>query len=521
MSFISHPQIAPDSVEERTYQVTMAEGCVRHSTLLILPTGMGKTIVALLVTANLLETGRKVLIMAPTKPLVDQHADNFSKLLCKASVGTMNGNMAPDKRAEIVRSNDVIISTPQVISNDLASERYGINDFGLVIYDEAHRGVGNYSYVDVARDYRGRSMGMTASPGSDIKKIEEVCDNLGLNRIDIRSEDDPDVSPYVHDIYVKKVEVSLPKEMEDMLLLLNLILDRYVKELRNLRLMNKDWPPSTKHMLMIGGILQSRLARGERTNTVFRGMTVQAVCMKLLHAIGLLESQGMTPLRSYLKSIDVNSQKTDGGKADRELVRLDEFKALWKMVAETKVEHPKLSRVMSLVSKELTQKENPRILVFSHFREAGDMLVEKLSTIDGAKVGKLIGQSKGGLSQKDQIELLDEFRKGNYNVVVSTSVGEEGLDIASTDMVIFYEPVSSEIRTIQRRGRTGRKNDGEVYVLVTKDTRDEAIENSSRQKERKMRSSLEKLNRELEFRNPSQRSMDEFPTVLHKSNVRN
>jgi len=157
---------------------------------------------------------------------------------------------------------------------------------------------------------------------------------------------------------------------------------------------------------------------------------------------------------------------------------------------------------MGLVSKELNSERNSKVLVFSHYRDTCELLVEKLSLIEGAKVGKLIGQSNGGLRQKEQVQLLNDFREGTYNVVVSTSVGEEGLDVASTDMVIFYEPVPSEIRTIQRRGRTGRKNDGEVYVLIAKGTRDEVFENTSRKKEEKMRSRLERLNRELERRKP-------------------
>ncbi len=71
------------------------------------------------------------------------------------------------------------------------------------------------------------------------------------------------------------------------------------------------------------------------------------------------------------------------------------------------------------------------------------------------------------------MEILDAFRAGEYNVLIATSVAEEGLDIPSTDLVIFYEPVPSEIRSIQRRGRTGRNAVGRVVVLMSKGTRDE------------------------------------------------
>jgi Fanconi anemia group M protein len=138
-----------------------------------------------------------------------------------------------------------------------------------------------------------------------------------------------------------------------------------------------------------------------------------------------------------------------------------------------------------------------RIMVFAQYRDTVDLLVDKISYVSGAKVEKLIGQSKGGLKQKEQVELLERFRKGDCNVLVSTSVGEEGLDISNTDLVIFYEPIPSEIRAIQRRGRTGRRKDGEVVMLIAINTMDEAYEKTANVKEEKMRSRLEKLNYEL------------------------
>ena len=79
---------------------------------------------------------------------------------------------------------------------------------------------------------------------------------------------------------------------------------------------------------------------------------------------------------------------------------------------------------------------------------------------------------------------------GLYQVLISTSVAEEGIDIPSVDQVILYEPVPSEIRMIQRRGRTGRKTEGQMTVLITKGTRDEAYYYSSIHKERKMKNQL-------------------------------
>ena len=114
---------------------------------------------------------------------------------------------------------------------------------------------------------------------------------------------------------------------------------------------------------------------------------------------------------------------------------------------------------------------------------------------------RFVGQSSRdgseGLTAKQQVERLDEFREGSANVLVATSVGEEGLDIPSADLVIFYEPVTSEIRTIQRRGRTGRHREGEVVVLIAEETRDEGAWAAAERREEYMRRAVHRVRREI------------------------
>ncbi len=496
-TYLSHPKIVPDTVEERKYQIAMAEGCLKRDTLIILPTGLGKTVVALMVAAEVLAKGRKVLITAPTKPLVDQHCMTFGRWLKDVDISAINGNMAPERRCRIVEDSDMVISTPQAIANDLENGRYDLSKFGLVIYDEAHRGVGNYAFVKIAEYNTGISMGMTASPGSEYKKIVEICHNLSFVHIDMRTDMDPDVSPYVFDTFIKRMYVNLPKDITDISRRLRMLVDEYANDLARMGLMSANRPITTSYLLQIGSMLQSRLRNRERSNYVYRGLVVQSICVKLLHAVGLVETQGVTPLRKYLNKLLDEAAGEKPSKSSAEIVNREEFRSIVRSVRDTKVEHPKISRIMSLVSQRLDSGPDSRIMIFAQYRDTCELLVEKLSCIHGVNVEKLIGQSKGGLKQKEQIQLLERFRNGECNTLVSTSVGEEGLDISGTDMVIFYEPVPSEIRTIQRRGRTGRKNDGDVAVLIAANTMDEAFEKSSAEKEEKMRERLDKLNHEL------------------------
>jgi superfamily II DNA/RNA helicase len=101
------------------------------------------------------------------------------------------------------------------------------------------------------------------------------------------------------------------------------------------------------------------------------------------------------------------------------------------------------------------------------------------------------------MTQEQQREVLEKLRCGEANVLIATSIAEEGLDIPEVDHVVFYEPVPSEIRYIQRRGRTGRRVAGKVTILIAEDTVDEAFYWSSISRARKMKRIISQLNRKL------------------------
>ena len=190
--YVAQPLIKPDTIEARAYQVNITAACLESSTLVVLPTGMGKTVIAAMVIAGVLhKKGGRALFMAPTKPLVEQHANTLREFLTTGPVTMFTGELAPAERAgewlNQWRDSPVIVSTPQVIINDLISGAMSLDDFNIVIYDEAHRATGNYAYVFIAEKYRAReglALGITASPGSTAEKILEVCNNLDIRRVE-------------------------------------------------------------------------------------------------------------------------------------------------------------------------------------------------------------------------------------------------------------------------------------------------------------------------------------------------
>jgi len=141
--FVEHPLIRPGRIEERDYQRALANACLKESTLVVVPTGLGKTVVALLVIAEVMARSKgKVLFLAPTKPLVEQHACFLKEQIVGRRVAVLTGAVSPEEREVEWLQHDIIVSTPQVIANDLRTERIALRDVRLIIFDEAHRGVG-------------------------------------------------------------------------------------------------------------------------------------------------------------------------------------------------------------------------------------------------------------------------------------------------------------------------------------------------------------------------------------------
>lgn len=502
-SYLEHPFLKPQCVEKRLFQMDLAATALKASCLVVVPTGLGKTVIALMVLLPRLEKG-KVLFLAPTKPLVEQHATFLRSVLKdEGIVAFMTGEMQPEKRIETWNRARIIVSTPQVIENDLLSRRIDMLDVSLVIFDEAHRAVGNYAYVYIAERYTREArdplvLGITASPGSQSEKIAEICTNLKVEKIQTRTESDSDVAPFVHQREIEWVKLLVPEELLNIRNAIEEVLKERIDDLNKLGVspVRIDSKASKKELLGLQALFGSTAAR-QANPAVFKAISVMAEVLKLHHAVELAETQGTDALARYFQRLHGESLSRSGSKASRRLMEDPKLRRAMTAVSETKVEHPKLAAVQKILMEQLAAKPDSRIMVFTNYRDTASALLKFLKQSPEIKAARFVGQSSRqedeGLSQKKQAEMLSKFRAGEFNVLIATSVGEEGIDIPSTDLVLFYEPVPSEIRSIQRKGRTGRARAGRVIVLMAKGTRDEAYYWISDRKEKTMQKQIRGL----------------------------
>jgi Fanconi anemia group M protein len=505
---VAHPILKADAVEFRGYQANLARIASQRDSLVVLPTGMGKTVVALLVVADALKAGaQRILLLAPTKPLADQHGKFLREALAEPwneRVTVQTGDTAPGKRAAAREGPGILVATPQVIHNDLIAGSLDLSAFDWVVFDEAHRAVGDYPYTFLGRELqkrhpKGRRLGLTASPGHDARKIEEVRSNLGLAHVEIRTPADPDVAPYVQDVGVEWETLPLPPTMARVSAKLTEALADRVRQLKGLgQLKTAGSRPNRRDLLELTGKLQLAVQREANPEpSLFTGLSLAAQAMKLQHAIEQVETQGAAAFVEYLEGVRAEANGPKPTKASKSILDDARVNEAYHVARFDTAENPKMGRTGVLVQETLQASPESRAIVFTHYRSTCEQVVERLAKLDGVRPVLFVGQSKkgeqSGLTQKQQADIVARFRKGDFNVLVATSVAEEGLDIPETDLVVFYEPIPSEIRSIQRRGRTGRKRAGRVVVLMTKGTQDEAAHWASRRKEQAMVRELHSL----------------------------
>jgi Fanconi anemia group M protein len=499
-------------ISPREYQNKIFETCIKKNCLVVLPTGLGKTLIALMLTIERMKQfpGEKVVFLAPTKPLAEQHLNYFKKHLPElfGQMELFTGEVNAKKRKKLWEISDIIFSTPQCVANDLKNALYNLREVCLLVEDEAHRCMKNYDYNFIARNYiehskNPRILGLTASPGSDFSKIKEICNNLSIEEVETRTRDSSDVKEYLQKLNFESVKLDFPPEFLEIKLLIKKIYDKKVEELKNRKLL---WGVANKKTLLdLQQKIMHMISMGNRNFNVLAGASACAIAVKLQHAIELLETQTLYSLQQYFFTL-FEQASNNKSKAIQQLIKKEEFNKSYILLNELiskKIEHPKLLKLKEITDFEISKNEKTKILIFTQYRDTAARICKEINLNKGVRAKVFVGQTKkttrgkdkqeSGLSQKEQQALIREFSSGETNCLVATSIGEEGLDLPEISTVIFYEPVPSAIRTIQRRGRTARLFPGKLIILITKTTRDEVYYWASFQKEKKMHRVIDEL----------------------------
>ena len=516
MPVVIHPFLK-DGVEARAYQIRALKNALSSSCLMVMPTGFGKTAVEWMVMAEFLrQHDKKIILIAPTTGLVAQQQRMARDMINidPEHILRYTGETAPEKRHEIWRKGRILMATPQVIRNDATNRRISLDDVSLIIFDEAHHATGNHAYAQVGDLYlsqnpSGFTLAATASPGSTKGAILEVAKRLGIDRLDVSMKDEALLKPYAVTLHNDVIYVDLPESLKTLIFPLQEHQSLEVESIQRMGFMG-----SVKNLTSrIITEAQQSISRaiGRRDKRGYNAARKVSDIRRMHMLLDLLKTQGVKAGLAFLDKAESEGRSGDRG-TNRFLAQpvIHNFRNDARNLGEL---HPKAEIVNKMVKQKISENPNSRIIIFTEYRYTVNNLTELLSNIEGVKVSQFIGQSSSGkqkgMTQKEQLARLEEFRSGKVNVLVATSVGEEGLDVPAAELVLLYEPVPSAIRSIQRRGRTARQTSGTVKTLVANETRDQFVSHAAKAREKKMYNNLADIKRQgrLQF-SPS--SMEEI-----------
>lgn len=498
----SHHQLDQDAMKTwvyptnlgavRDYQFSIVKNSLFNNTLVALPTGLGKTFIAATVMLNFHRWTKsaKLVFVAPTKPLVAQQVDACYNVagIPRSQTTLLTGDIPPALRVDEWATKRVFFMTPQTLLNDLSHGYADPKSIALLVIDEAHRAVGEYAYAKVTKLIRRfsksfRVLALTATPGSKVETVQEVIDNLGISHCEIRTEDSIDIRQYVHQRNIDPVVLDPSDEM-------NLVCELFTEALKPLvdKLSSQNIYYGRNPMALTAyGLMQAQkewfATRGQHANqgVQFMMRAIFSVLTGLAHSIKLLNFHGIKPF--FDNMVDFRSEQEGrgekGSKYKRQLIEHPSFQEMMNKVSawlkmDGFVGHPKLAALADVVLNHFMDRGEgsaTRVIVFSEYRDSAEDIVRMLNKHRPLiKASVFVGQADGkrgeGMKQAQQIQTIDRFKKGDFNVLVATSIGEEGLDIGQVDLIVCYDASASPIRMLQRMGRTGRKRAGNITLLL-------------------------------------------------------
>ncbi|GMF13393.1 unnamed protein product [Phytophthora lilii] len=486
--------VYPTNYSVRDYQLTIAEKALYHNTLVSLPTGLGKTLVAAVVMYNFYRwfpTG-KIVFMAPTKPLVAQQIKACHEIMGipLSDTAELQGNVPPTMRRVLWNSRRVFFCTPQSLQNDLRRGVCAAEKFVCIVVDEAHRATGNYAYCCVVQEIEAKThffrvLALSATPGAKFDVIQDVVTNLRISHIESRSADDPDVKKYTHARQEEVIVCRLGAQIMEVKAQLLKCFTPIVQRLLRGNIIQYGDPEKLSSWYILQAREKFRKSPNYSSNR--SAESDLALLVSLLHAKSLLTGHGLSSFRDQIMNWMEERKKGKMSWSKREMLQSPEFQSLELSLAVSEgassstqtASHPKLVKLREVLLEHFERhaagESSTRAIVFTQYRASVSEIVTLLRPLAPLiNVQPFIGQGASGKSkenkgqtQKVQQEIVRRFRLGEFNVLVATCIAEEGLDIGEVDLIVSFDALTSPVRMIQRMGRTGRKRVGRVIILVT------------------------------------------------------
>ena len=520
----------------RDYQQELSQYALQENSLIYLPTGSGKTLIAAMVISCMKKLNPKKLMVFLTDriPLVYQQSDYIKSQVSSLRVEILAGDIGrfPGDKArwraveQALRENkvDLLVLTHQILLNlmDKESQVLDMRDISVLVFDEAHHCRGNHQYNKIMMDfykhtpdkYKPLVLALTASPAGALSQeetqenLDELLSNLcaracmPVTSSDLRLHWNRPVTSY-------KV-ISLNSTQQQ----LHVILENYLVFLRPLIEQDtlcpgilQGTPVSSPHFR---GALRKAIDRCYGDKSKVRGLALGEHAMHMLGAIEINNILGCEYALGSLQEClgQVQNAATPFERLKRKLVENSEQWTILRdsvksLRDQTSLRYtPDSDRYQELVKevnafiRKVHSDDSSRGIVFVKMRKTAYKLCELLrqtpSVADVLNPAYFVGHGQGndGMEWRgEQEEVLKRFRSGEIKLLISTSVLEEGLDVPVCNLVVRFDSAMTLRSLVQSRGRASRRPDSKFVVICT-DSKEVVAANEAIRKEQNMETAM-------------------------------
>lgn len=316
--YVGDSWLYPSNLPERTYQLSIVKASLFNNTLVVLPTGLGKTFIASVVMYNIYRwyPTSKIIFMAPTRPLVAQQIETCQRVMPfpDEDIIELTGSLHRNGRKEIWKKKRVFFATPQAVLSDIIGDNdkcrsdsiFPFKHVKLIVVDEAHRAKGRYAYTEVVQAIKKRNnyfrvVAFSATPGRTMEDIAEVVQNLFISHIEVRCDTSEDVLPYVHKRHMKIVVVQLGTDVKELYEEILSIIDPYLRKLISAKVLRESLKNISRNFLLFE---QKRFRENNQNQQHPERLLISknfSFCISMYHALELLERHGIRVFLNYFK----------------------------------------------------------------------------------------------------------------------------------------------------------------------------------------------------------------------------
>ena len=485
----------------RSYQWELANpGIEGKNYIVVAPTGSGKTLVAALVISKHLQKNQhnndkpKVVFIVNTKPLAEQQKKKLDHFIPGAEVDCSMGDGGPAV-INLLPHKDVIVCTAGKLLDSIKSGKVTFDMISLMVIDECHHTKKSSPQANVMVRYlehkakKGSKvpqiMGLTASPGAgdnphlDEKKtidhLVNLCALMDATRGILLVKDNLEELDQNTNKPSYTLEIPLCRSPSDPFIKTTVIeMERFEKTIPKFKCSFPRWSQEYETIIQ-----QHKQPLELSTNPEFRD---QIRTLRLLRCysqslniyMDLSDTDAVSVLEEYTGLPTEDSQATPH---ERELKKsLQEL--LIRLKRLDSIENPLLKAVKDKLIERFSQNPSSKGIMFVRTKKHASSICKWITNVPelaacGITPRVITGHTRetgAGMTQVDQEEVMKSFREGVCNLLVATSVAEEGLDVPACNLVIRFQHVSNEIAKTQTQGRA-RAEESEGFTILSSDSK--------------------------------------------------